>query len=241
MKILCITPVWNEIEYIGYKHNWCKNNGIDHYVINNESTDGTREWLVKNKVKFHDLKTDGTFHLDLIHKEILKTAKMLKPQWLIFLGCDMFAQTTVPLREMITKAKGNLISMQTIRMVNTGEEYGNPFYTYYYYQQLSATFPLIVKYNVRIGLGGDAFCHPNPKPVVGSGRFIDYGMTKPKQEREGTLERRKKAWKKGLRWNIGKHYLNAKKKDWTWDKKDCRDIRNTYPQLIKKLQEQVNG
>ncbi len=238
-KILCITPVWNEIEYIGYKHTWCQNNGIEHYVINNESTDGTRQWLVKNKVKFHDLRTGGAFHLDIIHKEILNVARRINPDWLVFMGCDMFAQTTTTLRNMILNAKGNIISMHTVRILNTGEQRGNPFHTYYYMQQTEATFPLIVKWNRKVKLSGDAFSHPSPVPVAGDGMFIDYGMAKPKKEREETLARRKLAWSKGLRWNIGQHYVKAQKRDWTWDSSKLRDIRDVHPELITNLQKQV--
>ncbi|NCC47307.1 MAG: hypothetical protein EOM16_09790 [Bacteroidia bacterium] len=238
MKIVCITPVWNEIEYIGYKHNWCKNNGIDHYVINNESTDGTREWLVKNKVKFHDLDTGGSFHLGIIHKEILKTAKKIKPDWLIFLGCDLFAQTSDTLRNEITKARGNTIYFPTYIVFNSGETPGNPFHTYYYVKQY-INLPLIVKWHPKITLSGDAFTHPYPKVVTGNGILINYGMTKPKKEREETLARRKKAWEKGLRWNYGKHYIKAQKKDWIWSKDKLTDIRNIHPELITNLQKQV--
>ena len=235
--ILCITPVWNEIAYIDFKVRWCKANGIDLYVINNESTDGTREYLVSNKIPFHDLHTGGSFNLDAIHADILETAGRIKPEWLIFLGCDLFAQTRVTTKELLSKTKENLVYLPTYIVVNTGEVPGNPLYTYYYVQQY-INLPLIVRWHSRIGLSGDSFSHPNPTSIVADGFLINYGMTKPKEEMEQTLERRKKAWSEGLKITRGKHYLKAQQRNWTWNRDDLRDIRNIHPELIQKLQEQ---
>lgn len=237
-KIACIVPAWNEINYIRHKANWCRNNLIDLYVINNESTDGTKEYLVENHIPHHDLDTGGAFDLRVIHKDILKTAKRLKPDWLIFLGCDLFAQTDTTVREMIESTPGNTIFLPTYIVFNTGEEKGNPFHTYFYAGKY-IDLPLMVKWDKRVTLQGDAFTHPAPRPVTGNGILINYGMTKPKNEREETLRRRKTAWQKGLRETLGKHYLDAEARNWTWSKESLVDIRTIHPELIKKLQDQV--
>lgn len=238
IKIACVVPVWNEINYIHHKVNWCRNNLIDLYVINNESTDGTKEYLVENRIPHHDLDTGGTFDLLAIHQEILKTAKRLKPDWLMFLGCDLFAQTHATVREMIESAQGNTIYLPTYNMCDTGEERGNPFHTYFYAGKY-IDLPLIVKWDKRVTLRGDAFTHPASLPVTGNGILVNYGMTKPKKEREETLQRRKKAWQKGLRETLGKHYLKAEARNWIWSKESLVDMRTLHPELIQKLQEQV--
>ena len=51
----------------------------------------------------------------------------------------------------------------------------------------------------------------------------NYGMCKPKEERDETLERRETAWKLGLSKGYGTHYKPCKAKNWLWDKSALLD------------------
>ena len=68
--------------------------------------------------------------------------------------------------------------------------------------------------------------------------MINYGNTKTKEEREETLERRRKAWANGEPPGHGSHYLEGERNNWIWPIEDLTDIRETkYWKYVQKLQE----
>lgn len=50
MKVLMICFVYNEIKYLPHSIDYYKKNNCDIYVIDNNSTDGTYEWLIENNI-----------------------------------------------------------------------------------------------------------------------------------------------------------------------------------------------
>ena len=53
LKIVQISCVYNEMEYLPHQLKYIKSQGLDVYVIDNCSTDGTWEWLQENKTPSH--------------------------------------------------------------------------------------------------------------------------------------------------------------------------------------------
>ena len=47
MKIIAYFITYNEIDLLPLQHKWCKNQGIEMYVIDNCSNDGTVSYLKK--------------------------------------------------------------------------------------------------------------------------------------------------------------------------------------------------
>ena len=73
------------------------------------------------------------------------------------------------------------------------------------------------------------------KPYMSEGFFINYGMCKPKAERELTYARRQKAWELGEHKGHGTHYRPAQERNWVWTKPEFTDIRTTeYYKMMTK-------
>ena len=90
MRTLCILTIYNEIKFLPYKLQYCIDNNLDLYVIDNMSNDGSWEWLQENNIKSHRFDTDGMFYLKALQKEMVKTVHKEKPDWAIYNGCDLF-------------------------------------------------------------------------------------------------------------------------------------------------------
>ena len=65
---MCILTVWNEREYLPLKLEYCKQNKLEPYIIDNMSTDGSWEYLQENKVPSHRLDTGDSFDLRSVTK-----------------------------------------------------------------------------------------------------------------------------------------------------------------------------
>ena len=86
MRTLCILTIYNEIKFLPYKLQYCIDNNLDLYVIDNMSNDGSWEWLQENNIKSHRFDTDGMFYLKALQKEMVKTVHKEKPDWAIYNG-----------------------------------------------------------------------------------------------------------------------------------------------------------
>jgi len=243
MKYLYITHIWNEIDYLPLKVKWCKENGLDIYILDNMSDDGSWEWLIKNKIPSERIDTAGQFHLGILQKATDNAIKRIKPEWVIYLGMDSFAMTENKLCDEITQTsqKGyNIIQMTWGNMLNIGESRNkfDPFNTYFYYASIRQKIRLIWKYHSLCRLFADEIIYPkSPKVLNLKGIILNYGNTKPLNQRKETLRRRRKAWKKGLTKGWGTHYLTWVKINWTWDATKVPDIRKSgYYKYIQKLQ-----
>lgn len=240
LKILAIGFVYNEIEFIKFKHKWSVDQDIDLYIIDNMSSDGTWEYLQKNKIKSHRVDTNNTFDLRILQNEVIKTLNKIKPDWVIYHGADLFFFTKDGLRFDIQKANDegyDGISLIHIEMMNTGElrTSNKNIFEVYKYGLIQPKLNMIMKYNPNLKIMGDNMSCVNPKEID-LGLLVNYGMTKSKNERVETLERRKKAWKNGLKQGYGKHYVTANENNWQWDKKVCKDINSTkYSFFLDKM------
>lgn len=244
MKILYITHIWNEINYLPLKVKWCKINGLDIYVLDNFSSDGSWEWLLKNKIPCERINTGGTFHLGILQKATDMVIRKIKPNWVIYVGMDTFVQTDGKLCDEIQKTDKqgfNIISMIWGNMLNIGESRRkfDPFNTYFYYAVIRLRIALIWKYNPKVRLFADSVIFPpkSRRTKELPGIMLNYGNTKPANQRRLTLYRRKLAWNKGLLKGWGTHYLTWAKINWVWDKNKIPDIRKSqYWKYILKLQ-----
>ena len=242
MRVLCILPVYNEMEFLPLKIEFCKQNKLELYIIDNMSTDGSWEWLQENNIPSHRLDTNESFDLRKLQSEQVRTVHKLKPDWVIFNGCDLFPLTLKPLHDVLQKLDKqgyNRAKILYAMFNNTGEnpKTFDPFNTYFYYQP-KRILTMICKYSPHLKYQGDNVLLPNPKGPLLDGIMVNYGNTKSKKERNETLKRRRKAWKNGLNRNFGGHYRRGAKNNWIKSKESLKDIRkNKYAPYIKKLQE----
>lgn len=242
MRVLCILTVWNEMEYLPLKIKYCEENKLEPYFIDNMSDDGTWEWLQKNNVASHRVDTNGSFNLRRLQDEIVKTIHKLKPDWVVYNGCDLFPVTLKPLAdelEILDRNGYNLAWVDCVNFYNTGEERNvfDPFNTYFYYGAIKR-YKMIHKYNPILKYEADDVSFPGQKVGNLNGVMINYGNTKTVEEREKTLARRQKAWNSGsVPKGHGIHYVIGHNKNWIWDRKELTDVRLTkYNPYVEKLQ-----
>jgi glycosyltransferase involved in cell wall biosynthesis len=231
MKILAICTVYNELDYIPLKAAWCRANGLELYVIDNMSTDGTWEWLQKNGIASHRFDTAGEFHLVKLQEEMTKTIHRIKPDWVIYHGADLFFSTFMPLNKMIAiyDEKGfNRLAMQYAQVCFTGEERVVPFnpFSNFVYGSQGKVYSFIGKYHPELKLQGDGLNFPDISEVQIVGVIANYGHTKERERREETVKRREKAWANGLAANLGRHYKRAPE-TWQWAKEMLTDLRKS--------------
>lgn len=242
MRILCILTAWNEIEFLPLKKRFCEANGIDLYVIDNYSDDGTWEWLQKNGVPSHRFDTNGSFNLRKLQDEIVRTIHEQKPDWVIYNGADLFPVTDKPLYkeiQMLNDLGCNVAMQYCISFYNTGEERNpkDPFNTYFHFRGFQY-LTMIHKYHPEIIYNADhVTIGEKIQPGNIGGILINYGNTKTAQERNQSFERRKKAWVEGENPAHGSHFREGAARDWTWNKEELTDIRETeYFRYLQKLQ-----
>jgi hypothetical protein len=234
--------VYNEMYFLPYKKKWCDINGLNLYVIDNMSNDGTWEWLKENKVPSHRIDTHGAFDLRALQYEIVKTVHSIKPDWVIYSGADLYHVSDRKLNIKIKEAQDegfNMIWLQWFNFFNTGEKFNNNYFdTYYYYHPVKHPAILISKYHSSFKLEADKILRKRKNVKKIEGIMVNYGNCKPVSQREDTLRRRKLAWKRGLLKAWGSHYLVGHEKGWKWNKHELYDIRQTKQfKYIKQLQE----
>ncbi len=212
------------------KKRWCEVNGLDLYVLDNYSTDGTWEWLKKEGVDSERVDTRGSFDLPLLQKATMRALRRLNPPWVVYIGADTFYVARKKLSEYIKEVekKGyNVINFPWNNFYNTGEvvESFDPVNTYFYYSTFRRV-DFIMKWHPRLEIrADDIFGRPFKKYHAKDLEAFNYGNVKPAEARLETLRRRQKAWRGGMNRDWGRHYREAKRKDWIWDKNTLKDIR----------------
>ena len=251
MKVSAIMCIWNEIRFLPLKIKWCKLNGIEPYIIDNFSDDGSWEWLQDNNIPSHRFDTDGAFHLSKNVKEMTKTLHKIKPDWAIYIDADDFISFDEGIGETIKQADRNgynCISCPLITFYNTGEssfelsDPFDPFNSYFYLRGgTTKTQIMISKYCRDMNFRPERIRRSREKSFKVNGAKFNYGPSKGKENRVAVFERRQKAWDQGLPKGLGIHYKIFTQNDWVWNTEDCEDIRN-YPKVYKyliKIQDQM--
>lgn len=229
LKILMICTVYNEIKYLPHVINFWKNQGVDVYVIDNMSDDGTWEWLQKNNIPSHQFDTKGMFHLDKLQEEMIRVLHDKKPDWFIYGAADMYFGFDAPVKKIIYScdiAGYNQVTVDLLNFYNTGEDHKLPLMENYFSCGTVKTRTYISKYASSIKFLADTIIIPNRKITHVKGAILNYGACKTPGEQDMKLQRRQRAWKNGLSKSYGSHYLSGKKNQWTWIKDNMIDIRD---------------
>lgn len=243
MNILMIHTAYNELPLLKYKFEYCKQNNLDLFVIDNLSNDGTEKWLKEKKVSHSFIDTNNSFDLRPLLTEMTNKIHHLRPNWVIYAGVDLFFESENGIRNTIKKADREGYTqiqnrMYTISNVGEGNDVKkNPFTTHFYAIKKSDQI-LISKYDLSIKISPDRIERKNIK-IKQEGVIFEMHATKSIGERMETLRRRQKAWKNGLNKGYGTHYLEGRKRNFIHKKSDCIDIRSLKEEyyLYKKLAE----
>ena len=214
----------NEIKMLPLKKKWCDYHGLRMIYFDNESTDGSREWAIKENVFEGDIKTNGEF-------DIIRTMSILenyrinnKYDYTIISGVDMFmgGLGKITLSEYINQidSKGYDGLMCSYIMLCRSDETSTLDFRHYsrglYYQDRMI---LIGKSDRK--LSADSINIKNPIQNTDIWWF-NLGNTKTVKERKATYNRRKKAWNRGLKKGYGNHY------------QDLANYNFTIPNLVTK-------
>lgn len=240
MFILNIVLCYNSLDIIPYVIDYNKKEGIDIFVLDNYSTDGSWEYLQENKIPSERVDTDGAFDLNILVRSKQKVICDLKPDWIINVGGDCFAVTPKPLRRTIMDVEKlglNVIYMPFIRLFNTGEERisEDPRKVFFNYALVKKSFPFIHKVEGFVRYKADSVILKEERKTTVRGCVLDYGNTRSKEKREEEYRRRQLAWERGLPKDWGTHYIYASRRGWKWNKKRLEDIKQSeYWRIIKK-------
>jgi len=221
MKILVALFVYNERPYLSSFINYYKSHGCELLFVDNCSTDGTYEYLLKRGIKVTQLDTKESFQLRLLQDELTIQIKKAKPDWVVYTGADLYYSFDDTITETIKKADQegyNQIAVQCISAMNTGEEFKRPIQNTYFYGILQKELVMISKYEDGFFIIADSIKIPNPKVKVVPGIVINYGACKPIPEQKIKLQRRQKAWDEGMHKGWGTHYLSHETRQWCWTK-----------------------
>jgi len=218
MKLLAITYLHNEQQYLPYWIHYYRSHGCELFAINNESTDDTEQILQKNNVPFFNLDTEGAFDPDQLQSEAVNVANQVRPDWMITAGADLyFSPRSGTLYNTLRNATGDYFRSPVANFCNTGEQRtDDPFTTYRYYHRSHCI--LINRYHTGLTMMGDYVKGESLNEAKGKIWGFNYGNTKTKKEREETLARRRKYWEQGGHPTHGAHYIMGKQQDWTWDR-----------------------
>lgn len=244
MRPLVILTAYNEIDYMPLKKRWCEANGLDLYVLDNYSDDGTWEWLQKEGVQNERVDTRGAFDLPLLQKATMSALGRLKPSWVVYIGADTFYVAPEKLSDYIEKVDSmgyDVINFPWNNFYNTGEprEVFDPVNTYFYYSTFRRV-DFIMKWHPDLEIRADDIFGCPFKRFRGDVQAFNYGNTKPVEARLETLWRRQKAWNRGMCEAWGHHYMEGEKKKWLWDKGIFKDIRKDSKwEYILRLQHDI--
>lgn len=234
MKILCIFTAYNEIEFLKHKKQFCDYHGLDMYVVDNYSNDGTWEWLQDNKVSSHRLDTNECFDILKLQAEANKVIHSIQPDWVLYNGADTFpfCSNNIKIKDIINNYQKhfNVIPLPTLNIRNTGEQWaGNYFQTYYHADPVARRKLLLFKYCKHYRFIGDDFHTDNMRFANHKNiNFLqlNYGAAKPKHIQEERYKRRQKAWLNGLARFYGEHYTANHNNKYIYSKDICLDIRS---------------
>lgn len=243
MKILMLHIAYNELNLLRYKLAHCKRNGIELFVIDNMSNDGTGQWLKENNVNHSFIDTNDSFDLRPLCAEMTKKVHELKPDWFIYAGVDMFHESANGVSAMIEdcdKDGFTQIRLKQYSFERTDEQVdkeGNPFNNYFYCMHRGA-YVLISKYDKSINIVPDGIERNNAIIKDGNGVVFEMHASKSVEERIVFFRRRQKAWQNGLASNMGGHLASGAKSNFTFKKSTLSDVREMKElfELHKRLQ-----
>jgi hypothetical protein len=227
MRILATTFAYNERKYIEQWVNYYRSQGCELYVLDNMSTDGTYEWLVENKVPCAQVDTGKAFHLHKLQDELMWDLEIIKPDWVVYNGIDLFTVTEKKLCDTLKELDDqgyNQLQLPCYNVFNTGEEFGTPLQKHFTRGGLYRNLIMTAKYEKGFNIRNDNLGIENENPRRVAGYMFNYGGCKPAQEQEEKLQRREKAWSEGLPSNVGKHFRAGRARGWVYGKDETEDL-----------------
>lgn len=235
IKILNPMLCYNSLDLLPYIIEYNKSEGIDLFVLDNYSNDGSWEFLQHHKIPSKRVDTNNSFDLDILLKEKLNVINQIKPDWIVNSGSDDFiippSGTLRNFIESMDKINLSIIECKLIRFNNTGEprKYIDLRREFFYCDINCGYLKSIHRYKNFIQYFGDDPIMDCNHTIgrVDNLLFLDYGNARNKELREDIYERRKLAWERGLPRNFGIHYESYSKRDWLWNKNELTDIRKT--------------
>ena len=249
MKIIAYALAYNERRLMPWFHRWMKHQGIELFVLDNLSTDGTTEYLEEHGIRHRMVDTGGAFDLrpllaamqDQIHKD--------KPDWFIYASVDMFfVAAGMSIARLIFHAAEqgyNMIRTPQFTFYHTrvpdyvAPKYAkNPFLENFHYRY-NNLYTFISEYHPDMTLSPDRINRPDAQVLQPQNTVIlEMNAGKSIEERMENLKRREKAWDKGLKKNLGYHYRILAERAFIFPEKEQTDIRTQdgLYALFKKLQ-----
>lgn len=241
MRILAAAFAFNEEPYLPAWERYYLSHGCEMLVMDNYSDDNTHQWCGEHGLHTGRIDTRGSFNLQVLQKALSEEILRLAPDWVIYTGIDLFQIFPGGIQRAIYMAEQagcNLIDVDHYEIFNTGEEIHLPLTSNYFYSRQHGKLRMISKVEEGFRLEADEIKLPEARVFHSDGILVNYGMCKPREAREITYARRRKAWAEGMHQGWGTHYPVAKSVDWIWDKNTLVDIR-TLPEvyaLIKQTQ-----
>ncbi len=219
--------IYNEIDFLPYKVEWCRRNGLDLYVIDNYSTDHSYGWLKSHGIDCHQVDTKESFDLRILQKEIIKTTNIIKPDWVVYNGADLFIFAEKAISHLCMDAeeqRKNIIGFPMIDICRIGEF---KLFENYWFRPARDMIEFVYKWNPLVRYTADLVKIQDRNAYWPGGIMINYGRTKSIEQRKELLKRRKLAWKRGLDKTSGRHYLREEAKGYKWNIEELSDIRES--------------
>ncbi len=237
---------YNEIDLLPWQFKWCQNQGLEMFVIENQSTDGTKEFLIDNHIRHKTIDTSEAFDLRPLLLEMTRQIHTDKPDWFIYQGMDMFFVTSnISIKQLAAMAnimRYNMIALNQITFYHTSMQtaitpHKNPFTCNFHYRP-NNIYTFISAYSPEISIQPDKISRSNKSVFFDKhGCIFEMHAAKPIKNRVENLKRRERAWNNGLNKNYGRHYLDLAKRDFIYPETEQNDIRDTRAlyQLYSKL------
>jgi len=252
MRVLACGVVYNEIDILPYLLDHFKSQGIDIFIFDNDSDDGTWEYLLDNKIDCKRLKSDGKFSLVQFIKKMTEKWKEIKPDWCIYLDADEFPLTFQfpTFKELIEdrdKKGFNVINQERVNFRPAGSEdfsLGDPLKIYrYYFHEPPHQHPRVNRVfkfdeNVDVISSGGHHVRGIVKKIVSKepldNPIFHYTIREnaEKKIRERIERRMRDEETVKLKWNV--HYQTfVDDKKWIWNKDELLDIKDPENEFYK--------
>lgn len=243
MTILFLMCSYNELPLLKLKHTYCHQNGLQMFIIDNMSNDGSLEYLEHYDIPHTSIDTDGCFDLRPLLAEMNVQLHRIKPDWFIYEGMDVFPVFRTSIRDCIKHAElngFNVLSMPQILIFETGEgKNNNPFTNHFKYRVRYEQMALIAKYTDRVFITPDYINYIDEpcRYFICDGALFEAHFFNTPEKRADVFARRRKAWKNGMPSNWGTHYLEEEAAKFKPPMHLIKDIKENTElfELYKKL------
>jgi len=256
MKILACAVVFNEIDILPYLVEHYKANGVEMFIYDNMSTDGTWEYLLGSGVECEQVDTGGILATPHFVRMRLAKWREVEPDWCIYMDADEFCMSFQfpTLRELIKfrDFQGvTVIQQPRLNFRPTGMEdfsKGNPLDIYRYYAPCPGHLmnDRIFKYhrdNELLPSGGH-YVEGVPKQVFSetlANPIFHYSIRENGKDKFARMSKRsnKDPETNARGWNTHlKKFLDADK--WVWDKDELSDMKDPENELYKAMKGQMD-